>query len=417
MKIIASILLMMIVTFASAQTTPAERGANLSPAAQSMAEATKAIGEKPAQYAGYNLLASALIRRAQETGDVSFYYQAESIIGKSLELAPNNFETEKIQVSVLLGKHEYPSALDAAKSLNKKTPDDVMVYGFLTDANVALGNYPEAEDATQWMLNIRPGNLPALIRAANLRELYGDEEGSRELLDLAYQSIPPSEPADRAALLTTMGDLRLTSGAREGDEKLFQEALTSFPSYPAAMAGLAEVRIQQKRYDEAIDLLRQSYRVSAQTGQLYRLAEALQLAGRDQEANKLFAEFETQALVESDRKDNANRQLVFFYADHAHQPAKALKMAQQERAWRHDVYTLDAYAWALHVNGRDGEAHKQIEAALAVGIRDPQLFRHAEEIARTSGDLAAAGRYKQPAAAVKTSDSQRSTELLRSQPQ
>src|SRR5580658_8122880 len=81
MKIIASILLMMIVTFASAQTTPAERGANLSPAAQSMAEATKAIGEKPAQYAGYNLLASALIRRAQETGDVSFYYQAESIIG------------------------------------------------------------------------------------------------------------------------------------------------------------------------------------------------------------------------------------------------------------------------------------------------------------------------------------------------
>ncbi len=308
--------------------------------------------------------------------------------------------------------------LYAAKSLNKKTPDDVMVYGFLTDANVALGNYPEAEDATQWMLNIRPGNLPALIRAANLRELYGDEEGLRELLDLAYQSIPPSEPADRGASLTTMGDLRLTLRAREGDEKLFQEALTSFPSYPAAMAGLAEVRIQQKRYDEAIDLLRQSYRVSAQTGQLYRLAEALQLAGRDQEANKLFAEFETQALVESDRKDNANRQLVFFYADHAHQPAKALKMAQQERAWRHDVYTLDAHAWALHVNGRDGEAHKQIEAALAVGIRDPQLFRHAEEIARTSGDLAAAGRYKQPAAdAVKTSDSQRSTELLRSQPQ
>jgi tetratricopeptide (TPR) repeat protein len=372
-----------------------------------MAEASKAISEKPAQYAGYNLLATALIRRAQETGNASFYDQAGSAIRKSLELAPNNFETENIRVSVLLGEHEYPSALDAAKSLNKKTPDDVMVYGLLTDANVALGNYREAEDAAQWMLNLRPGNLPALIRAANLRELYGDEEGSRELLDLAYQSTPPSEPADRAALLTTMGNLRLMSGAREGAEKLFQEALTSFPSYPAAMDGLAAVRIHQKRYDEAIDLLRLSYRLSSQTGQLYRMAEALQLAGRDQEANKLFAEFETQALLESDRKNNANRQLVFLYADHAHQPAKALKIAQQECAWRHDVYTLDAYAWALHVNGRDGEAYKQIQAALAVGIRDPQLFRHAEEIARTSGELAAAARYQNLAAAVKTPESER----------
>jgi tetratricopeptide (TPR) repeat protein len=407
MKTIASILFVMVATFATSQTTPAERPADLSPAARSMAEASKAISEKPAQYAGYNLLATALIRRAQETGNASFYDQAGSAIGKSLELAPNNFETENIRVSVLLGEHEYPSALDAAKSLNKKTPDDVMVYGLLTDADVALGNYREAEDAAQWMLNLRPGNLPALIRAANLRELYGDEEGSRELLDLAYQSTPPSEPADRAALLTTMGNLRLMSGAREGAEKLFQEALTSFPSYPAAMDGLAAVRIHQKRYDEAIDLLRLSYRLSSQTGQLYRMAEALQLAGRDQEANKLFAEFETQALLESDRKNNANRQLVFLYADHAHQPAKALKIAQQECAWRHDVYTLDAYAWALHVNGRDGEAYKQIQAALAVGIRDPQLFRHAEEIARTSGELAAAARYQNLAAAVKTPESER----------
>jgi tetratricopeptide (TPR) repeat protein len=407
MKTIASMFFVMMSVFASAQVPLVQGTDNASPATQAIAEANKAISDKPAEWASYNLLAVALIRRAQETDNDTYYDQAQNALTKSLALSAHNFETEKIQISILLGRHEYPSALDAAKALNRRTPDDVMVYGLLTDADVVLGNYPEAEDAAQWMLNLRPGNLPALIRAANLRELYGDEEGARELLDLAYQSTPPSEPADRAALLTTMGNLRLTSGAREGAEKLFQEALTSFPSYPAAMASLAAVRMQQKRYDEAIGLLRQSYRLSAQTGQLYLMAEALQLAGREQEANKLFAEFETQALVESDRKNNANRQLVFFYADHAHQPAKALKLAQQECAWRHDVYTLDSYAWALHVNGRDGEARKQIDTALAVGIRDPQLFRHAEEIARTSGDLAAAARYQNLAAAVKTPEPER----------
>ena len=63
-----------------------------------------------------------------------------------------------------------------------------------------------------------------------------------------------------------------------------------------------------------------------------------------------------------ERADNSNHELVFYYADHAKQPEKALKVAQQEYAWRRDVYTLDAYAWALHVNGQDSEARKQIEA-------------------------------------------------------
>ena len=166
----------------------------LSPAAQSIAEASKAISDKPTEYAGYNLLATALVRRAQETSDISFYAQAEDAVKKSLELAPNNFDAEKIQVSILLGEHEYPAALEAAKALNKRVPDDVMVYGLLTDANVELGNYSDAENSAQWMLNLRPGNLPALTRAAHLRELFGDAEGAYELMDLAYQSTPRPRP-------------------------------------------------------------------------------------------------------------------------------------------------------------------------------------------------------------------------------
>ena len=126
----------------------------------------------------------------------------------------------------------------------------------------------------------------------------------------------------------------------------------------------------------------------------------LQLAGRDGEAKKAFAEFETKSLAESGRKDNSNRELVFYYADHAHQPAKALEVAEQEYAWRHDVYTLDAYAWALHVNGQDAEARKQIETALAVGIRDSKIFAHAGEIALKLGDRAAAQNYLQEAVSL-----------------
>jgi len=391
---------MTLATFAAAQTATGEVSTDLSPVEQSIAAARKAIGDKPTEYAGYNLLATALVRRGQDTSDVSFYAQAEDAVKKSLEIAPNNFDAAKIRVSILLGEHEYPAALEAAKTLNKRVPDDVMVYGLLTDADVELGNYKDAEDSAQWMLNLRPGNLPALTRAARLRELFGDAEGAYELMELAYQSTSPTETGERASILTQMGHLRLASGSTDAAEKLFQQALAALPSNPSALGNLAQVRITQKRYAEAVVLLQQRYQGATHAEYLYDLAETLQLAGRDAEARKAFADFEAKSLAESSRKDNSNRKLVFYYADHAHRPARALEVAKQEYAWRHDVYTLDAYAWALHVNGQDAEACKQIEAALAVGIRDSTIFAHAGEIALKLGDRAAAQNYLQEAVSL-----------------
>jgi len=403
---------MMVATFAASQSLTGPASMDRSAAAQSIAEARKAISDKPMEYAGYNLLAAALVRRGQESSDAGFDAQAEDAVKKSLEIAPNNFDAEKIRASILLGKHEFPAALDLATKLNERVPDDVMVYGLLTDANAELGNYKEAEIAAQWMLNLRPGNLPALTRAARLRELFGETEGAYELLDLAYQSTAPTETGERARILTQMGHLRLASGSTDAAEKLFRQALTSFPNYPAALGNLAQVRIMQKRYPEAVDLLQQRYQAVPRAEHLYDLAEALELAGRDADGEKAFADFESKALAESVRHDNSNRELIFYYADHAHLQVKSLNTAKLEYAWRHDVYTLDAYAWALHVNGQDAEARKQIEAALAVGVRDAKLFRHAGEIALKTGDVPAAERYLKQSAELNTADSDRARRTL-----
>jgi Tfp pilus assembly protein PilF len=203
-----------------------------------------------------------------------------------------------------------------------------------------------------------------------------------------------------------MGHFRLVSGSTDAAEKLFQQALTVLPSYPPAQGNLAQVRITQKRYVEAVVLFQQRYQAVSLAENLYDLAEALQLAGRDAEATRAFADFESKSLLESNKKDNSNRKLVFYYADHAQQPAKALKVAEQEYAWRQDVYTLDAYAWALHVNGRDAEARKQIETALAVGIRDAKILDHAGEIALKLGDRTAAQRYLEDSAALHATGSE-----------
>jgi tetratricopeptide (TPR) repeat protein len=405
MKKLAALLLIVIAALAAFSQTPNSSDDKLTPAERSIVQANRLIEKNPKDFEAYNALALALSRRARETSNVNYYAQAEEALQKSFAISPNNFDGARTQVWLLLGKHEFAAALAEARKLNQRMPDDVMTYGFLTDANVELGNYKDAEAAAQMMLDLRPGNLPALTRAAYLRELFGDIDGALELMNMALQSTAPSEMEDAAWILSQMAHLELAIGNTARAEKNLQQALTLFPGYHYALGNLAKVRIQQKRYDEAVQLLQQRYQAASHAENLFDLAEALQLAGRGEDAKKAFAEFERKSLLETNRADNSNRELIFYYADFSHQPLKALEVAQREFGWRHDVFTLDSYAWALHVNAQDRQARQQIEEALAVGVRDAKLIRHAGEIALAEGDRAAAEKYLQQAADLHTAES------------
>ena len=95
------------------------------------------------------------------------------------------------------------------------------------------------------------------------------------------------------------------------------------------------------------------------------------------------------ALLESNITDNANHELIAYYVDYAHQPAKALQIAQQELARRHDAFTLDAYAWSLAAKG-DYAANAEMKKALAFGVKDPKVLHHASEIAEHVSQTVAA---------------------------
>ena len=102
------------------------------PVTQRLAAAERVVAANPASYDGHNELAMALARRARDTADAELYDRADAAIARSLELAPDNFEALKLRAWVMLGKHEFGPALDLARTLNKRVPDDLLVYGLLT---------------------------------------------------------------------------------------------------------------------------------------------------------------------------------------------------------------------------------------------------------------------------------------------
>ena len=356
------------------------------PAEEKIIAAKHAIDKTPEHYQAYNQLALAQTRRARETGDPTHYVRALEALETSFRLAPDNYSGLRIRTWALLGRHEFSEALQLAEDLNRQAPDDILIYAFLTDAHVELGNYEKAEQAAQWMLDLRPGNVAGMTRGAYLREIFGDVVGAIEWMWAAYEQTPFHEVEDRAWVLTELAHLELSRGKLEGAEEAASEALALFPDYHYALAELAKVRLAQDRAEDAAALLRKRYDVAPHPENLFELAVALSRAGREDEARELFASFEEQARVEVGSWDNANRELVFYYTDVSGEPEKALAVARRDIERRRDVFTLDAYAWALYASGKHDAAWEQIQWALEPGIRDARLLYHAGRIATARGD-------------------------------
>ena len=87
-------------------------------------------------------------------------------------------------------------------------------------------------------------------------------------------------------------------------------------------------------------------------------------------------------------KRTDGRTLSLFLSTKNRDPDRALALAEAEKKVRGDLYTDDAYAWALHRKGRDADARVAIDRALSHGTKDALLFFHSGAIRMSSGDVA-----------------------------
>ena len=126
---------------------------------------------------------------------------------------------------------------------------------------------------------------------------------------------------------------------------------------------------------------------------LYELARAQEAAGQPKEARATYAEFEKLASAPERATDQSRLDLILMYAESPASAPNALKLAQQEIAARHDVWTLDAYAWALYANAKFQDADAAVQKAIAVGIQSAQIFDHAGHIAQKLNHTADATKY------------------------
>jgi tetratricopeptide (TPR) repeat protein len=235
--------------------------ANETPAQQRVAAARQQIAADPKKVQAYIDLASAYLRRARETDDQKYLGDAEQALEQGLRVDAKDFQLEKTQVELMLAKGQFAEAKQKAAELNRRSPDDVAVYGYLAEAQIGLGEYKDAVTNAQWMMNMLPNNVPALMIGAKLRAHYGDANGAIEFLNLAYTETSPAEVEEQAWIANQIAAIEIDAGKTDAGEsgarkinaaiEILNQAERTFPNYPYTTKNLARARAAQNHASDA----------------------------------------------------------------------------------------------------------------------------------------------------------------------
>lgn len=103
--------------------------------------------------------------------------------------APVQMDAAKASIRELLKAKQYAAALEESQALNRKYPDDIVSYQLLVDAHLGLDQKKEAEQAAQWMLDLKLGKADAQgwWRVAKVRAAYGEYEDALSAMATAVK--------------------------------------------------------------------------------------------------------------------------------------------------------------------------------------------------------------------------------------
>ena len=332
-------------------------------------------------------LGDALIRKARETGDPSYFNRAEEALKKSLEIAPQNAGAMRHLAYVFYSRHEFePAATHARQAIDMDSTDGDS-YGILGDALMETGEYEKAAVAYRKMMELEE-SLYSYSRLAGLKSMRGDSAGAMADLERAIAAGKAAKaPAESIAWTEwQLGSEHFALGNLQKAEAYYRQSRETYPNYYRALAGLAQVRAAQKKYDEAIDLYQKAIAILPMPDYAAALGDIYATTGRPAEARRQYELVEYIGRLSALNQVLYNRELAYFYADHDIKPKEALELAHRELDYRRDIYAYDVVAWSLYRNGKLDEARGAIQEALKLGTKDGKLLFHAGMIYHRLGD-------------------------------
>ena len=271
---------------------------------------------------------------------------------------------------------------------------DPAPWALLGDALTDLGRYDEAAAAYGHLHDPADtqGASPGIAyehdsRVAYLEFLHGNSAGAKKLMRAAISSaLALHLPRENVAWSNyQLGEICFRGGDLACAEAAYQAGLEVDPNSHRNLAGLAELRAAEGRYDEAISLLKSALGIVPFPMYAAALYDLEIKVGRPGEAARHYDLIQFICRLNPVNERLFYRELALFYADHGLKLDESLSLARQELQVRQDVYTWDILGWVLYKNNHVDEAVLAMLNALALGTEDALLDFHGGMIELRSG--------------------------------
>jgi tetratricopeptide (TPR) repeat protein len=282
--------------------------------------------------------------------------------------------------TVYLSEHRFQLAIMQAEQCQSARTDDPYVFGVLGDAHLELGDYDAAFAAFTRMMALRP-NAAAYARASYARELQGDLKGAIDLMRMAASATTPQDAESLAWHYAQLGHLELERGRLAEARRHFAHADFLFPGHPFAADGLARVASAEGDNRTALRLVQARLAASPSPYEMAHAGDLLAALGRPDEAERAYRLAEAAWQVDAPEPGRLAR----FLADHRRRLPDAVRLAEEAAAERHDIFTMDALAWAYFQSGQLERAAAASRQARRTGSRDRDLVAHGGAIDRAIG--------------------------------
>jgi tetratricopeptide (TPR) repeat protein len=335
-------------------------------------------------------LGVAYVEQARLTGDASYYPKARRALARSVrEQARDNDVALAGRAALASARHDFAAALRLADQALAVNPYQSIALSIRIDALTELGRYAEQRLALRIADRRQPG-VPVLARWSYAEELRGHDARAADLLRRASSDAVSS--ADRAYLLTLLADLDRRSGRLEQADASLATALRSVPNYVPALASRARLALARGDLHSAERDWTMATELLPLPEYLIELGELLLHLGRRDEARAQFDVVRATERLLAGHGVNTDLEAALFAADHG-DPALALQAARAEWSRRRSIQVADVYAWALHVNGRDGAALRLSRRATRLGTEDGLMLIHRGLIEESVGLRGAARQH------------------------
>lgn len=357
------------------------------PGRGSLAALQARVEQIPKDADAWASLGMAYVQQARTTADPATYERAEKALRRSLTVRHDDNVDAQIGMGALAAaRHDFPAALAWARQATATDPYSSVAYGVLADAYTQLGQYPASYRAVQRMNDLRP-DAPALARASYTFELRGDTEQAAKLMRRSLDAA--STTGERSFAHTVLSTLALQTGDTSQAVREAETGLRNAPRDSALLEARARARLALGETRQAITDYQAAIGIAPLPHYLLGLGELQQSLGHKEQAEAQYAVLRGQETIRRAGHTPADTDAILFEADHGN-PSRALSMAQEALRTRPFIAVHDAYAWALHQAGRDGEALGQADQALALGTRSAPFRYHRAVIRHALGDDASA---------------------------